>query len=166
MKVCVHGGSGIPTCNIFAAKNTFSTAFRWNVSGMTHFRRRIGEKALEALLQETLAAAYRAGALNLKATEAVAVDTTVPEKAIGHPTEHGLLRASFYEPFSPLLPSDLAPPKNLDTLVRPARLVAAPKSFLNGGLPLALTQEGRPAVFLGRDTPIPSTLALAQLRMN
>jgi hypothetical protein len=43
------------------------------------------------LLQETLAAAYRGGALSLRATEAVAVDTTVQEKAIAHPTEHGLL---------------------------------------------------------------------------
>jgi transposase, IS5 family len=34
------------------------------------------------------------GALNLKATEAVAVDTTVPQKAIGHRTEHGLLLAA------------------------------------------------------------------------
>ena len=39
---------------------------------------------------ETLAAAYRGGALSVKATEAVAVDTTVQE-AIAHPTEHGLL---------------------------------------------------------------------------
>jgi IS5 family transposase len=34
------------------------------------------------LLQETLAAVHRAGALSVKATEAVAVDTTVQEKAI------------------------------------------------------------------------------------
>jgi hypothetical protein len=33
-------------------------------------------------LQETLAAAYRGGALSVRATEAVAVDTTVQEKAI------------------------------------------------------------------------------------
>ena len=58
---------------------------------MTHFRKRVGDKALETMLQETLAAAYRGGALSLRATEAVAVDTTVQEKAIAHPTEHGLL---------------------------------------------------------------------------
>ena len=50
--------------------------------------RRIAVKLREA---ETLAAAYRGGALSVKATEAVAVDTTVQEKAIAHPTEHGLL---------------------------------------------------------------------------
>jgi IS5 family transposase len=45
-------------------------------------------------LQETLAAAYRAGALSVRATEAVAVDTTVQEKAIAYPTEHGLMLAA------------------------------------------------------------------------
>ena len=58
---------------------------------MTHFLNRVGERALEKLLQETLATAYRAGALSVRATETVAVDTTVQEKAIAHPTEHGLL---------------------------------------------------------------------------
>lgn len=62
-------------------KNIFSTPFR----------KRVGDAALETLLQETLAVAYRSGALSLRATEAVAVDTTVQEKAIAHPTEHGLL---------------------------------------------------------------------------
>ena len=61
---------------------------------MTHFRNRVGDEALETLLQETLAAAHRAGALSVRATEAVAVDTTVQEKAIAHPTEPGLLLAA------------------------------------------------------------------------
>jgi IS5 family transposase len=61
---------------------------------MTHFRNRVGDEALEKLLQETLAAAHRAGALSVRATEAVAVDTTVQEKAIAHPTEHGLTLAA------------------------------------------------------------------------
>lgn len=80
-----------PYMQYFCGEEYFQHRFPMERSGMTHFRRRVGEKALEALLQETLAAAYRAGALSLKATEAVAVDTTVQEKAIGHPTEHGLL---------------------------------------------------------------------------
>jgi transposase, IS5 family len=58
---------------------------------MTHFRGRVGDEALEILLQETLAAAHRCGALSVKACETVAVDTTVQEKAIAHPTDHGLL---------------------------------------------------------------------------
>ena len=58
---------------------------------MTHFRGRVGDEALEILLQETLAAAHRAGALSAKACETVAVDTTVQEKAVAYPTDHGLL---------------------------------------------------------------------------
>ena len=75
----------------FCGEEYFQHAFPLERSGMTHFRHRVGEQALETLLQETLAAAYRGGALSVKATEAVAVDTTVQEKAIAHPTEHGLL---------------------------------------------------------------------------
>ncbi len=80
-----------PYMQYFCGEEYFQHAFPLERSGMTHFRRRVGEQALETLLQETLAAAHRAGALSVKATEAVAVDTTVQEKAIAHPTEHGLL---------------------------------------------------------------------------
>lgn len=58
---------------------------------MTHFRERVGAEALEILLQESLAVAYRAGAISPKDTQKVAIDTTVQEKSIAHPTEHGLL---------------------------------------------------------------------------
>ena len=80
-----------PYMQYFCGEEYFQHAFPLERSGMTHFRRRVGEQALETLLQETLAAAHRAGALSVKATEAVAVDTTVQQKAIAHPTEHGLL---------------------------------------------------------------------------
>ena len=40
-----------------------------------------------ALLQESLAVAHRTGALAGKDLEPVAVDTTVQEKAIAHPTD-------------------------------------------------------------------------------
>lgn len=83
-----------PYMQYFCGEEYFQHSFPLERSGMTHFRRRVGEQALETLLQETLAAAYRAGALSLRATEMVAVDTTVQEKAIAHPTEHGLLRTA------------------------------------------------------------------------
>jgi IS5 family transposase len=78
----------------FCEEEYFQHAFPLERSGMTHFRNRVGDEALETLLQETLAAAHRAGALSVRATEAVAVDTTVQEKAIAHPTEHGLMLAA------------------------------------------------------------------------
>ncbi len=80
-----------PYMQYFCGEEYFQHSFPLERSGMTHFRKRVGDEALETLLQETLAAAYRGGALSVRATEAVAVDTTVQEKAIAHPTEHGLL---------------------------------------------------------------------------
>ena len=88
-----------PYMQYFCGEEYFQHAFPLERSGMTHFRKRVGEEALETLLQETLAAAYRGGALSVQATEAVAVDTTVQVRAwksvvIAHPTEHGLLRTA------------------------------------------------------------------------
>jgi len=80
-----------PYMQYFCGEEYFQHAFPLERSGLTHFRHRVGEEALETLLQETLAAAHRAGALSVRAAEAVAADTTVQEKAIAHPTEHGLL---------------------------------------------------------------------------
>src|SRR5271166_6620429 len=78
-----------PYMQYFCGEEYFQHAFPLERSGMTHFRNRVGEQALE-----TLSAAHRAGALSVRATEAVAVDTTVQEKAIAHPTEHGLMLAA------------------------------------------------------------------------
>ncbi len=61
-------------------------------SGLSHFRDRIDPASFESILQESLAIACELGALKLKDLKAVAVDTTVQEKNICHPTEHGLLR--------------------------------------------------------------------------
>lgn len=80
-----------PYMQYFCGEEYFCHDFPIERSGMTHFRGRVGEEALEILLQESLAAAYRAGAISPKDTQKVAIDTTVQEKAITHPTEHGLL---------------------------------------------------------------------------
>jgi IS5 family transposase len=80
-----------PYMQYFCGEEYFQHRFPCERSGLTHFRGRVGDDALEVLLQETLAAAHRAGALAVKDTKMVAVDTTVQEKAIAHPTEHGLL---------------------------------------------------------------------------
>jgi len=60
-------------------------------TSMSHFRERITADVLEKLLQESLSAAYQAGALSVRDLRKVAIDTTVQEKAIAHPTEHGLM---------------------------------------------------------------------------
>ena len=54
---------------------------------MTHWRQRLGEGELIALLQESLSVAHKTGALAPRDLERVVVDTTVQPKAIAHPTD-------------------------------------------------------------------------------
>jgi IS5 family transposase len=56
-------------------------------SSLTRWRQRLGEKQIVALLQESLSVAHRTGAIDTKDLERVAIDTTVREKAIAHPTD-------------------------------------------------------------------------------
>ena len=56
-------------------------------SSLTRWRQRLGGEQLAALLQESLSVAHRTGAIDTKDLERVAIDTTVQEKAIAHPTD-------------------------------------------------------------------------------
>ena len=56
-------------------------------SSLTHWRRRLGEAQLVALIQESLSVAHKMGALATRDLERVVVDTTVQPKAIAHPTD-------------------------------------------------------------------------------
>ena len=56
-------------------------------SSLTRWRQRLGEEQIAALLQESLSVAHRTGAIDTKDLERVAIDTTVQEKAIAHPTD-------------------------------------------------------------------------------
>jgi len=56
-------------------------------SSLTRWRQRLGEEQIVALLQESLWVAHRTGAIDTKDLERVAIDTTVQEKAIAHPTD-------------------------------------------------------------------------------
>ena len=61
---------------------------------MTRWRQRIGAKALEALLAETIAVAAKTEAVSSRQLERVTVDTAVQTKAIAHPSDsHLMLRA-------------------------------------------------------------------------
>lgn len=80
-----------PYYQYFCGEVYFQHRFPVERSSLTHFRNRVGMEALEKLLQESLAVAYKAGKLRLKDLQKVAVDTTVQCKAISHPTEHSLL---------------------------------------------------------------------------
>ena len=56
-------------------------------SSLTRWRGRVGEEGVEWLLTQTIRAAQRSGAIDEDSVKRVAVDTTVMEKAIAHPTD-------------------------------------------------------------------------------
>ncbi|PTE17611.1 IS5 family transposase, partial [Cereibacter changlensis JA139] len=59
-------------------------------SSLTRWRGRIGEEGVEWLLTQTIRAAQKSGAIDEDSVKRVAVDTTVMEKAIAHPTDSRL----------------------------------------------------------------------------
>jgi IS5 family transposase len=59
-------------------------------TSLTRWRKRIGEEGVEWLLTKTIDAGRKSGAVEDKSLERVAVDTTVMEKAIAHPTDSRL----------------------------------------------------------------------------
>lgn len=56
-------------------------------SSLTRWRKRIGEEGVEWMLTQTILAGQKAGALGAASLKRVAVDTTVMEKNIAHPTD-------------------------------------------------------------------------------
>ncbi len=76
-----------PYFQFFCGEVVFQHECPFDRSSLTRWRQRLGEDELAALLQESLAVAHRTGALEPKDLERVAVDTTVQEKAIAHPTD-------------------------------------------------------------------------------
>jgi IS5 family transposase len=60
-------------------------------SSLTRWRKRIGEEGVEWLLTKSIEAGRASGAVAERSLEQVAVDTTVMEKNIAHPTDSRLL---------------------------------------------------------------------------
>lgn len=56
-------------------------------SSLTRWRKRIGEEGVEWLLTQTIQAGCKSGAIDEGSLKRVAVDTTVMEKTIAHPTD-------------------------------------------------------------------------------
>ena len=76
-----------PYFQYFCGEVVFRHDAQFDRSSLTRWRQRLGEEQLTALLQESLSVAHRTGAIENKDLERVAVDTTVQEKAIAHPTD-------------------------------------------------------------------------------
>ena len=76
-----------PYYQLFCGELSFCHQLPFDRSSMTHWRQRLGEEELVALLQESLSVAHKTGALATGDLERVVVDTTVQPKAIAHPTD-------------------------------------------------------------------------------
>ena len=76
-----------PYYQFFCGEVSFCHKLPFERSSLTHWRQRLGEEHLLALVQESLSVAHKTGALATRDLERVVVDTTVQPKAIAHPTD-------------------------------------------------------------------------------
>lgn len=60
-------------------------------SSMTRWRKLLGKRGVEALLEESIRAGLRTGTIKPASLDKINVDTTVQEKAVAHPTDARLL---------------------------------------------------------------------------
>ena len=80
-----------PYYQYFCGEEFFQHELPLDRSSMTNWRQRMGEERLQALLQESLAAATRSGAMKPGDLARVIVDTTVQPKNVTFPTDAKLL---------------------------------------------------------------------------
>ena len=85
-----------PYFQYFTGEEFFQHAFPHERSGMSHWRKRIGDK-LEVLLQESLRIAHDTGALKPRDLARVTVDTTVQPKNVTFPTDAKLLETAIQQ---------------------------------------------------------------------
>ena len=85
-----------PYFQYFTGEEFFQHELRHERSGMSHWRKRIGER-LEMLLQESLRIAHDTGALKKNDLARVTVDTTVQPKNIAFPTDAKLLETAIQQ---------------------------------------------------------------------
>ncbi len=82
-----------PYFQYFTGEEFFQHELCQERSGMSHWRKRIGER-LDILLQESLRVAHDTGALNKRDLARVSVDTTVQPKNVAFPTDAKLLETA------------------------------------------------------------------------
>ena len=79
-----------PYSQHFAGETIFQHRSPIHPSSLSRWRGRIGEEGVEWLLTKTIEAGRASGAVTPRSLSEVAVDTTVMEKAIAHPTDSRL----------------------------------------------------------------------------
>lgn len=82
-----------PYFQYFTGEEFFQHKLLHERSGMSHWRKRIGDR-LDFLLQESLRLAHDTGALKKSDLARVTVDTTVQPKNVAFPTDAGLLETA------------------------------------------------------------------------
>jgi transposase, IS5 family len=82
-----------PYLQYFTGEEFFQHAFPHERSGLSHWRKRLGDK-LDLLLAESLRIAHKSGALRTNNLARVTVDTTVQPKNIAFPTDAKLAHAA------------------------------------------------------------------------
>ncbi len=82
-----------PYFQYFTGEEFFQHDLPHERSGMSHWRKRIGDR-LDILLQESLRIAHDTGALKKSDLARVTVDTTVQPKNVAFPTDAGLLETA------------------------------------------------------------------------
>ncbi len=82
-----------PYFQYFTGEEVFQHELPHERSGMSHCRKRIGDK-LDILLQETLRLAHDTGALKKRDLARVTIDTTVQPKNVAFPTDAKLLETA------------------------------------------------------------------------
>ena len=85
-----------PCFQYFIGEEFFQHDLPHERSGLSHWRKRIGDK-LEILLQESLRIAEAAGALSKRDLARVTVDTTVQPKNVAFPTDARLLESAIQQ---------------------------------------------------------------------
>ena len=85
-----------PYFQYFTGEEFFQHVFPHERSGMSHWRKRIGDK-LEVLLRESLRIAQATGALKKRDLARVTVDTTVQPKNVTFPTDAKLLETAIQQ---------------------------------------------------------------------
>ena len=78
----------------FCGEEYFQHELPIDASSMTRFRKRIGERGCEKILQGTVKAGVESGAVKGSDLKRVTVDTTVQDKAVSFPTDSKLLNRS------------------------------------------------------------------------
>ena len=85
-----------PYFQYFTGESFFQHELPRERSGMSHWRKRIGDK-LEILLQESLRIAEESGALSKRDLARITVDTTVQPKNVAFPTDAKLLETAIQQ---------------------------------------------------------------------